>query len=172
MSFSLINLLAPFRGAEAPTAPADPPLNAPAESAGPALPPLKPLPRVLLVDDNEALRELLFDALEEAGYVVEVAPHGLAALGLAEEACPDVVLLDMDLPLLDGSSVLRAWDHDGLCQQAAVVALTAHPNALLPEQQAQVRALVTKPFDLDELLALVDRLAGPGDAGASEHRAD
>ena len=119
--------------------------------------------RVLLVDDNKALVRALSINLRARGYDVEVALTGRDALKLAGSHLPDVVVLDLGLPDLDGIEVLhglRGWT------QVPVLVLSARED-----QKEKVAALdagaddyVTKPFGMDELLARLRaaaRRAGP-----------
>lgn len=108
--------------------------------------------RVLLVDDDKALARALSINLRARGYDVDVALTGRAALELAGNRTPDVVVLDLGLPDLDGLEVLqglRGWTH------VPVLVLSARED-----QSDTVSALdagaddyVTKPFGIDELLA-------------------
>jgi CheY-like chemotaxis protein len=117
--------------------------------------------RVLVVDDDRAIRETLRYVLEDEGYIVEEAPDGLAALELLRGAnTPHVVLLDLMMPRLDGVGVLNAVAHDQrLNAHNAYVVITANryrldsaANHLLADLGVPV---VPKPFDMDALLAAV-----------------
>ena len=111
-------------------------------------------PRVLVVDDDRALRRALAINLKARGYHVEEAADGRAALAAAASGRPDLVVLDLGLPDLDGVEVLegiRGWT------QVPVLVLSARTD-----QSDKVDALdagaddyVTKPFGMDELLARV-----------------
>ncbi|MEL7209202.1 MAG: response regulator, partial [Actinomycetota bacterium] len=112
-------------------------------------------PKVLVVDDEENISFLVASALRVAGMEVEVAEAGHPALLLAESFRPDVLVLDVMLPDLDGFEVLRLLRQRGL--QMPVLFLTART-----ETADRVRGLtsggddyVTKPFALEELVARV-----------------
>jgi CheY-like chemotaxis protein len=118
--------------------------------------------RVLVVDDDAETRYVLVQALQDEGYAVTEAADGGIALALLAEWPPDLILLDLFMPNLDG------WGFCGAYAQrppprAPVVLLTA--ATLSDTQMSQGRPLpdtaatVTKPFDLDELLAVVRRYA-------------
>jgi two-component system KDP operon response regulator KdpE len=123
--------------------------------------------RVLVVDDEPQILRALRISLRARGYDVLTAPTGAAALRVARERHPDVVLLDLGLPDLDGVEVVRA-----------LRAWTAVPVLVLSgrlQSAAKVAALdagaddyVTKPFSMEELLARVRavsrRVAAPGPA--------
>src|SRR4030088_1918457 len=120
-------------------------------------------PRVLIVDDEPQIRRSLRVALRANGYEVEEAATGQAALDLVATRPPELMILDLSLPDLDGVQVckqLREWT------QLPVIILSAHGD-----DEAKVRALdegaddyVTKPFSVPELLArmrVAVRRAGP-----------
>jgi len=112
-------------------------------------------PRVLVVDDEENIRYLLDAALNHAGFEVSDARTGREALAEVRSFRPDVVLLDVMLPDLDGFEVCRRMRGDG--DRTAVIFLTAHDAT-----EDKVRGLtlggddyVTKPFSLEEVVARV-----------------
>jgi two-component system KDP operon response regulator KdpE len=110
--------------------------------------------RILVVDDEAQIRELLQTGLRGHGYVVEVAADGAAAIALARDWRPDVIVLDLELPGLNGVDVcraIRAWS------TVPIIVLTVR-NAV----QDKITALdegaddyLTKPFSLSELLARI-----------------
>jgi two-component system alkaline phosphatase synthesis response regulator PhoP len=124
--------------------------------------------RILVVEDNPDLAYGLRNNLEIEGYQVEVASDGAKGLTRAREAGPDLIILDLMLPGLDGFRVLRALRDEG--RQMPILILTARG-----EEADKVRGLrlgaddyVTKPFGVLELLARVEALfrrAAPGDGG-------
>ncbi|WBY00355.1 response regulator transcription factor [Ramlibacter tataouinensis] len=109
--------------------------------------------RVLLVEDEPALRRQLAQALAEAGYAVDVADNGQDALHLGAVEPHDAIVLDLGLPVLDGLSVLRRWRAGGLA--TPVLILTARD--LWHEKVAGIDAgaddYLAKPFHMEELLA-------------------
>jgi DNA-binding response OmpR family regulator len=111
---------------------------------------------ILIVEDDAAIRRGLRGALVSEGYRVLEAPDGLTGLDLGLREDPDLVVLDLMLPGLDGYEVLRRWRDDGL--ETPVVVLTARGL-----EEDKVRGLrlgaddyVVKPFGLDELLARIE----------------
>jgi CheY-like chemotaxis protein len=80
---------------------------------------------VLLVEDSKFLRAATEQSLKKAGYLVVTAVDGMEALTVARESLPDLILLDMMLPKLDGPSVLRALKADSVTTQIPVVVVTA-----------------------------------------------
>ena len=121
--------------------------------------------RVLLIEDDQSLADGIATALRHAGYAVDLAIQGGQGLSLARAAQPDVILLDLGLPDMDGVELLQALRAKGV--KSSVLILTARDD--LP---SKVRGLdagaddyLTKPFAVDELLArlrALERRAGLG----------
>jgi two-component system KDP operon response regulator KdpE len=108
--------------------------------------------RVLIVDDDVALLRALGVSLKAKGYEVSVARRGEDALGLAAERRPDVILLDLGLPGIDGVEVvrgLRGWS------SVPIIVLSARHQSVSKVEALDAGAddYVTKPFGMDELLA-------------------
>jgi CheY-like chemotaxis protein len=114
---------------------------------------------ILVVDDDEALRRLLFGALADEGYAVMEASDGAVALARVHEAAPGLILLDMRMPVMDGWEFARRYRAlPG--PHAPIVCVTAAANGAAVEVRgAQIGAVasLSKPFDLDDLLTLVGR---------------
>ena len=114
--------------------------------------------RVLVVDDDDLQRDALADVLSRAGYAVEVAADGVAALEAARARAPKGVVLDLLLPRLDGASVLAELRRDPALARVAVVVTTgihtSHLRRLLPAD-----ATLFKPLDVRELLYTIGDLA-------------
>lgn len=113
---------------------------------------------ILIVEDNADLAYGLRNNLEIEGYVVEVSPDGPAGLAQARSARPDLIILDLMLPGLDGYRVLRALREDGL--DMPVLILTAHGQEADKVRGFKLGAddYVTKPFGILELVARVAAL--------------
>src|SRR5262245_50769482 len=118
------------------------------------------MPRVLLVDDHEMNRELLRRRLQRAGYEVVSAGDGRQALSLAKQGRPDLVLMDLGLPDLDGWEVTRRLKADPVTRPVPVIALTAHtaPESRERAMQAGCDDFDTKPYDMPRLLGKIDAL--------------
>jgi DNA-binding response OmpR family regulator len=118
---------------------------------------------ILVVDDDESLRRLLFWALADEGYSVMEAPDGAVALARVREAAPGLILLDMRMPVLDGWEFARRYRAlPG--PHAPIICVTAAVDAAeVAARGAQIGAVasLSKPFDLNELLALVGRHVRP-----------
>ena len=116
--------------------------------------------RVLLVDDAAEVRMLLEVCLSTAGFVVTAEADGPAAVAAATDAPPDAVLLDVQLPGLDGPQVLQALRAQASTADVPVVFLTAAPDQDLEALQALgARGVLRKPFSIatvaDDLAALL-----------------
>lgn len=117
---------------------------------------------VLIVDDDEGIRESLRYVLEDAGHEVEEAADGLAGLELLRDSHERmVVLLDLMMPGLDGAGVLGAVSGDHrLTRQYVYILMTANPRTLPLAFSHLLHSLdvpyFAKPFDVDDLLRLVD----------------
>jgi DNA-binding response OmpR family regulator len=119
--------------------------------------------RVLVVDDDGAVRDFLGDALRAAGYAVAAAPDAGAALDLlwaAWDDQPDVILLDLVLPAVDGRGFGELY-HELPVRHAPVVLMSAVAEVERIAAETGAAAGLRKPFDLDELLATVARCARP-----------
>ena len=118
-----------------------------------------PTCRVLVVDDDDAIRNILESLLEEDGFTVTKAAREDVALRLAADIPPDVVVLDMLLPGIGGKALARTIKT--LSPAVAILAMSASPNALPSPADGDVNAVLTKPFDIDDLLTIVRRLCPP-----------
>jgi DNA-binding response OmpR family regulator len=127
---------------------------------------------LLVVEDDPDLLALLELFLSEAGHAVRIAPDGRAALERVAERMPDLILLDMRLPVMNGWEFARAFaQRHG--RAAPIIVLTAAENAQLRAAEIGADGWLAKPFDLDAVLSLVDRIlagrrhsaAGPATTG-------
>lgn len=111
--------------------------------------------RVLVVDDEQTIRDVVADALKLEGYPVSTAPNGAEALRLVDKENPTMVLLDMRMPVLDGWEFSRELRRRGY--RMPVVVLTAAQNAKRWAEEIGAAGYLAKPFDLDDLLRIVER---------------
>jgi two-component system, cell cycle response regulator DivK len=104
-------------------------------------------PRVLLVDDYPDAREMYSEYLQFSGFDVVEAANGVEALARAVEDAPDIILMDLSLPVMDGWEATRRLKSDGRTAGIPVVALTGHALAGISEgaRKAGCDAFVTKP---------------------------
>ncbi len=120
--------------------------------------------RVLIVEDHEMSRTMLTRRLHRLGYEVLVAGDGREALVRAGAWRPDVIVMDLSLPDMDGWTAARAIKNDPRTHQIPVVALTA--NAMLDDRERALAAgcdeYETKPVNFQRLLAKMEQLIGAG----------
>jgi two-component system, chemotaxis family, chemotaxis protein CheY len=109
--------------------------------------------RVLVVDDEPAIRYAVEDALSDAGYNVATAQHGAQALEEVSRMRPHVILLDLMMPVMDGWTFLRH------CTDIPVVLMSASYNLRGALPREPVMGVLPKPFDLDDLIDLVAKVA-------------
>lgn len=113
---------------------------------------------VLVVDDYDDGREMYAEFLELAGYRVSQAKDGAEALRKATDLLPDIILMDLSLPDIDGSDVTRRLRKDPRTRQIPVVVVTGHPPENVESQTLHYDAFVTKPCPPDALVDEVARL--------------
>jgi CheY-like chemotaxis protein len=118
--------------------------------------------KILLVEDNEMNRDMLSRRLERRGYEVVVAVDGEEGVARARAELPDLVLMDMSLPVLDGWEATRQLKAAPETKPIPVVALTAHAMAGDREKalEAGCDDFDTKPIDLPRLLGKIESLLG------------
>jgi two-component system, cell cycle response regulator DivK len=106
-----------------------------------------PAPLVLVVDDVDHGREIFAEYLEYRGFRVATAADGLEALDKAFELLPDVILMDLSLPGIDGWEATRRLKQDDRTRDIPIIALTAHALAAAHDKAREVgcNAVVTKP---------------------------
>ena len=116
-------------------------------------------PRLLVVDDDATIREMLEMVLDSEGYEVVTAPHGLAALALLDQFRPSVILLDMKMPIMDGWGFLDRYRRMPGAK-VPVVVLTAAQDDSRRAGEVGADAYVGKPFAIDDLIRVLDRCIG------------
>lgn len=118
--------------------------------------------KILLVEDNEMNRDMLVRRLQRRGYEVLVAVDGEQGVGMAQEEMPDIILMDMSLPVLDGWEATRRIKTTAKTQAIPVIALTAH--AMVGDRDKAMAAgcddYDTKPIDLTRLLEKTEIVLG------------
>ncbi len=131
---------------------------------------------LLIVEDNDLNRDMLSRRLTRRGHTTVVARDGPEGLAKAYTSAPDLILMDMSLPVMDGWEVTRRLKHDPATAAIPIVALTAH--AMAEDKASALLAgcdeFETKPVDFERLLDKIDRLtarAAPAPlAGTSRQR--
>jgi len=118
--------------------------------------------RILLVEDNEMNRDMLSRRLERKGHEVALALDGQQALEMASAQMPELILMDMSLPVIDGWEATRRLKADAQTKSIPIIALTAHAMA---EDERKAREAGcddydTKPVELTRLLEKIEALLG------------
>jgi CheY-like chemotaxis protein len=118
---------------------------------------------VLIVEDEDAIRELLIEVLTEEGYAAHGVENGAVALAyLAENAVPDLVLLDLMMPVVDGWTVLEVMRADPRWIHIPVIVVSASGQTFI-RQAVGANAYVPKPVCLDRLVHVIRRLPMAGE---------
>ena len=116
--------------------------------------------KILVVEDNEMNRDMLSRRLERKGFTVLLAMDGAQGVQMAASDPPDLILMDMSLPVLDGWEATRRVKADPATQAIPVIALTAH--AMAEDKEKSLAAgcddFDTKPVELPRLLAKIQAL--------------
>jgi CheY-like chemotaxis protein len=116
------------------------------------------VPRILLVEDNEMNRDMLSRRLRRKGYSVAIAEDGEQGLTMACTEMPDLILMDISLPFLDGVEVTRRLKANPRTSQIPVIVLTAH--ALVRDRERSFDAgcddYDTKPVDFGRLIGKIE----------------
>lgn len=121
------------------------------------------MPKVLLVEDNEDNRDMLSRRLIRRNFEVVIAVDGQQGVDMARSESPDIILMDMSLPVLHGADATRQIKADEATRHIPVIALTAH--AMAGDRDNALAAgcddYGTKPVELDVLLGKIAALIGP-----------
>lgn len=122
--------------------------------------------KVLLVEDNEMNRDMLSRRLIKKGYTVTIAVDGLQAVARASSDEPDLILMDMSLPEIDGWEATRRIKAQPDTRDIPIIALTAH--AMSGDREKAIEAgcdeFDTKPVDLNRLLGKISAILASGGA--------
>ncbi len=121
--------------------------------------------RIVLVDDNKEFCELVKEYLDQQNHmrVVGIAYNGVEGLELVKEHQPDVVILDIIMPHLDGIGVLEELNRQGMIQDQKIIMLTAFGHEEVTQRVVELGAsyYIMKPFDLERLVERIDQLMSP-----------
>lgn len=119
--------------------------------------------KILLVEDNEMNRDMLSRRLERRGYEIIIAVDGQQGVDLAKSTSPDLILMDMSLPVIDGWEATRQLKALPEYKSIPIIALTAH--AMSGDREKALEAgcddYDTKPIELPRLLGKIEALLGP-----------
>lgn len=124
------------------------------------------MPKILLVEDNEMNRDMLSRRLQRRGFEVLIAGDGEQGVTLAAAEKPDLILMDMSLPVLDGWEATRRIKAAPDTRRIPIIGLTAHAMAADRDKclEAGCDDYDTKPVELGRLLEKIERLLGTGAA--------
>ncbi len=121
------------------------------------------MPRILLVEDNEMNRDMLARRLVRNGYEVSIATDGQQGVDMAASERPDLILMDMSLPVIDGWEATRRVRANDATRRIPVIALTAH--AMAGDREKAIEAgcddYDTKPVEITRLLGKIAALLKP-----------
>lgn len=117
------------------------------------------MPKILIVEDNEMNRDMLSRRLERRGFAVVMAVDGQQGVDMARSEKPDLILMDMSLPVMDGWAATQAIKADEALKVIPVIALTAH--AMAGDREKAIEAgcddYDTKPIELPRLLEKIGK---------------
>jgi CheY-like chemotaxis protein len=121
------------------------------------------MPRILLVEDNEMNRDMLSRRLLRNGYEVTIALDGQQGVDIAASEQPDLILMDMSLPVIDGWEATRRVRANAATRKIPIIALTAH--AMAGDREKAIEAgcddYDTKPVEITRLLGKIAALLKP-----------
>lgn len=125
------------------------------------------MPKILLVEDDEMNRDMLSRRLIKRDYEVVIAVDGQAGVDLARSIDPDLILMDMSLPVMDGWTATRTLKGDTNTAGIPIIALTAHAMSgdETKAREAGADDFDTKPVELKRLLTKMEALLGEEGAG-------
>ena len=122
------------------------------------------MPKILIVEDNEMNRDMLSRRLERRGFAIVMAVDGQQGVDMAQSEKPDLILMDMSLPVMDGWTATRAIKDDAGLKSIPVIALTAH--AMEGDREKAMAAgcddYDTKPIELPRLLEKIGKFLPNG----------
>ena len=123
--------------------------------------------RVLVVEDDPGTQTLLRKQLTAKGFEVSIAGNGLDGLMKLEQALPDIIICDMNMPELDGVGFVRAIKAKNETRSIPVIFLTASndPRHMVDGINVGARFYLTKPFEMNELVWKINRVLGLGNNG-------
>lgn len=114
--------------------------------------------KMLVVDDQMGVRRLLFEAFQEEGYTVELAASGKEAVEKVQTEIPDIILMDMKMPGMNGLEALH--EIKKIYDSVLVIMMTAYGELEIVAEAMKlgIKEYVTKPFDINELRGLVKKV--------------
>jgi two-component system cell cycle response regulator DivK len=118
------------------------------------------MPKILVVEDNETSREMLARRLDRKGFAVVTAADGEQGYALAQSESPDLILMDISLPGIDGWQVIELLKSEAATREVPLIILTAHAlvNDRARADEIGCKDYFSKPVDFKQLLGTIDRL--------------
>jgi CheY-like chemotaxis protein len=129
------------------------------------------LPKVLLVDDDPLMHRLYRPHVERAGYEVLSAHTGMEAIEIALQNPPQIIVMDIMMPYLDGLSTVREIKRENTTKNIPVIVITANPQYHLSQQESKwagADCFLTKPFPPGKLVSAIEQLVPSGRPPASD----
>jgi two-component system, chemotaxis family, chemotaxis protein CheY len=123
---------------------------------------LHPRRVILVVEDDETIRKVITDVLEDRGFRVLTAANGAEALEVVGRERPDVVVLDLLMPVMHGWDFMESYSERTGGQAIPIVVVSVNPALPRSFSRFGVQAVVAKPFDVDDLLDSVEAAAAQG----------
>jgi two-component system chemotaxis response regulator CheY len=117
-----------------------------------------PLKTILVVDDSETIRQSVAGVLERAGYVVATARDGVEGLQHIQNAPPSMVLLDVNMPRMNGIELLESLDVRGSGLPVVLLTTEVEPTLIARAKKAGARGWMVKPVDLEQVVATVRKV--------------
>lgn len=112
---------------------------------------------VLVVEDDESIRNVISDVLEDRGFTVAAAANGAEALAYLRTSRPDVMVLDLLMPVMHGWEFMESYAERTGGESIPIVVVSVNPALPRSYDRFGVRDIVGKPFDVDKLLLSVER---------------
>jgi len=116
--------------------------------------------RVLVVDDDHALMAMVSTLLESEGYAVKIAYNGVEALHYASESPPDLVLLDLHMPVMDGWTCCRLLRQYRQTENIPIIVMSADGKRAAVHAELKVDHFLPKPFEIEDLLSCIVEYVG------------
>ncbi|MCP4449244.1 MAG: response regulator [Myxococcales bacterium] len=118
--------------------------------------------QILVIDDSATMRQLLSTTLVEAGHQVVLAKDGMEALAIAQGSTPEVVMTDINMPRMDGLTLIKKLRAMPAYKRIPIIVLTTEIDSKKKQiaKMAGATGWVTKPFDPPKLLAAIKRVVG------------
>lgn len=119
---------------------------------------MKDTKKILICDDDEGILDMLAMVFEDSPYTIIAEQNSLNVKGLVESQSPDLVVLDLWMPVLSGDQVLKMLRKNPVTEDLPVIIISASREGQQIASKAGATGYISKPFDFEELMNMVDRL--------------